>query len=224
MLLVEDNARLSATLVRGFEEQGFAVEVEATGHGALERLSKRGTDALILDLGLPDMDGLDVLVAARNEGLLVPVLILTARDAVDSRVAALDRGADDYLIKPFAFAELVARLRALVRRAAAPRWAPLALGDLRVEVGTPVVYVGSRAVSLSPRAPALRQHVLRRGGDSASRREILAEGVGDDFDPGTNAIEVHIAHLRRKLSGARARIETIRGAGYRLRVAGDDEP
>jgi DNA-binding response OmpR family regulator len=217
VLLVEDNARLRASLVRGMEECGFVVEVEETGQGALERLSKNDSDAVILDLGLPDVDGLDVLVTARERGLLVPVLVLTARDAIESRVTALDRGADDYLVKPFAFEELVARLRALVRRAAAPRWAPLAFGDLRIEANSPVVQVGKRSVALSPREHALLHHLVRRGSDVSSRREIFTEVFGYDFDPGTNVIEVHIAHLRRKLAGARSRIETVRGAGYRLR-------
>ena len=221
VLLVEDNARLRASLVRGMEECGFVVEVEETGHGALQRLSRNDADAVILDLGLPDIDGLDVLVTARERGLLVPVLVLTARDAIESRVIALDRGADDYLVKPFAFEELIARLRALVRRAAAPRWAPLAFGELRIEPNSPLVQIGKRSVALSPREHALLHYLVRRGSDVSSRREIFSEVFGYEFDPGTNVIEVHIAHLRRKLAGARTRIETVRGAGYRLR---DDAP
>jgi DNA-binding response OmpR family regulator len=221
VLLIEDNARLRASLVRGMEECGFVVEVEETGHGALQRLSRNDADAVILDLGLPDIDGLDVLVTARERGLLVPVLVLTARDAIESRVTALDRGADDYLVKPFAFEELIARLRALVRRAAAPRWAPLAFGELRIEPNSPLVQIGKRSVALSPREHALLHYLVRRGSDVSSRREIFSEVFGYEFDPGTNVIEVHIAHLRRKLGGARTRIETVRGAGYRLR---DDAP
>ena len=221
VLLVEDNARLRASLVRGMEECGFVVEVEETGHGALQRLSRNDADAVILDLGLPDIDGLDVLVTARERGLLVPVLVLTARDAIESRVIALDRGADDYLVKPFAFEELIARLRALVRRAAAPRWAPLAFGELRIEPNSPLVQIGKRSVALSPREHALLHYLVRRGSDVSSRREIFSEVFGYEFDPGTNVIEVHIAHLRRKLAGARTRIETVRGVGYRLR---DDAP
>ena len=223
VLLIEDNARLRATLVRGLQESGFDVVVEETGSGALARLSKHDADAVILDLGLPDVDGLDVLVAARERGMRAPVLVLTARDEVESRVLALDRGADDYLIKPFAFEELVARLRALVRRAAAPRWAPLAFADVRMETGTPLALVGARSVALSPREHALLHHLIRRGSDISSRREIFSEVFGYDFDPGTNVIEVHIAHLRSKLAGARCRIETVRGAGYRLRAAADGE-
>jgi len=221
ILLVEDNARLRATLVRGMAECGFVVEVEETGRGALEHLSKRDPDAVILDLGLPDIDGLEVVVAARARGLLAPVLVLTARDAVESRVAALDGGADDYVVKPFAFEELVARLRALVRRAAAPRWTPLAFGDLQIESSGRIVRIGDRRVALSPRERALLHHLLRRGSDISTRRELFSEVFGYDFDPGTNVIEVHVAHLRKKLAGAQCRIETVRGEGYRLRSIED---
>jgi len=223
VLLVEDNARLRDALARGIGESGFTVQSEATGRGALARLRKHEADAVILDLGLPDLDGLDVLAAARAAGVLVPVLVLTARDAVESRVTALDNGADDYLVKPFAIAELLARLRALLRRSSAPRWAALAFGDLRVEPSHPVAFVGSRSVRLSPREHALLRHLLRRGADVATRREILTEVFGYDFDPGTNVIEVHVAHLRQKLIGARTRIETVRSAGYRLQYTVEGE-
>jgi two-component system OmpR family response regulator len=219
ILLVEDNPRLAAPLVRGIEEHGFEVHVVGTGRAAIDRLSKNDCDAVILDLGLPDIDGLEVLKVARETGMQAPVLVLTARDAVHSRVAALDRGADDYLIKPFAFVELVARLRALVRRASAPRWAPLTFGDLRVEIENPIVQVAGRAVSLSPREHALLHHLVRRSPDVVSRRQLLSDVFGYAFDPGTNLVEVHVANLRRKLeqAGARSRIETVRGAGYKLR-------
>jgi DNA-binding response OmpR family regulator len=220
ILLVEDNARLAASLSKGLLESGFTVEVAPTGEAALDRLGRHDADAVILDLGLPDLDGLEVLSRARAAGVVAPVLVLTARDAVESRVDALNRGADDYLVKPFAFEELLARLRALARRAAAPRWAPLAYGDLRID--SEGAFVAGRPVRLSPRERALLQHLLRRGGDVASRTEILAEVFGYDFDPGTNVIEVHVAHLRRKIAGARTRIETVRGTGYRLQLEGED--
>jgi len=221
ILLVEDNARLSSALARGIKESGFEVAVEQTGRGALDQLDKNAADAVILDLGLPDIDGMDVLAQARERGVVAPVLVLTARDAVESRVAALVRGADDYLIKPFAFAELVARLRALVRRASAPRWSPLRFGDLKLEPDRPFVSVGDTTVALSPREHAILHHLMRRGRDISSRREILSEVFGYDFDPGTNVIEVHIAHLRRKLAGGSTCIETVRGAGYLLRVVSE---
>jgi two-component system response regulator TctD len=217
-LLVEDNARLGATLRRGFIEAGITIELVATGREALDRLERNDSDAVILDLGLPDMDGLDVLVAARRCGVVAPILVLTARDAVEARIIALDRGADDYLIKPFVFEELSARLRALLRRAAAPRWAGSRFGDVELERGSFMAKVADKSVLLSPREYALLSLLVRRGGDTCSRREMLLEVFGYDFNPGTNSIEVHIAHLRRKLEGASAEIETVRGIGYRMHI------
>jgi DNA-binding response OmpR family regulator len=218
ILLIEDNVRLTASLVRGFAEREFVIEAVASGRAALEHLTSRDYDAVVLDLGLPDIDGLEVLTTARQQGLLAPVLVLSARDAVEQRVAALDHGADDYMIKPFEFVELVARVRALVRRASAPRWAPLRLGNLRVEADSPCVWIGERSVTLSPREHALLQHLVRHTGQVADRREILSAVFGYEFDPGTNVIDVHVAHLRRKLQGTNVRLETVRGQGYRVRL------
>jgi len=222
ILLVEDNSRLAASLSKGLAEAGFVVDVARTGSAALERLARQDADAVILDLGLPDVDGLDVLTRARADGVVAPVLVLTARDAVQSRVDALDRGADDYLVKPFAFEELLARLRALVRRAAGPRWSPLSYGDLRIDPERQQVLIAGQPVRLSPRERALLHYLLRRGGDVASRTEILGEVFGYDFDPDTNLVEVHVAHLRRKIAGARTKIQTVRGTGYRLGTEDDD--
>ena len=221
IVLIEDHARLRASLGRGLSEAEFEVDSVATGQEALSRLARPDVDAVVLDLGLPDIDGMEVLSRSRAEGLLAPILVLTARDAVESRVEALDRGADDYLVKPFAFAELLARLRALLRRAAAPRWSPLAFGDLAVGADPRMVRAAGRDVALTPREHGLLAFLLRRRGDTASRREILREVFGDDFDPGTNLVEVHVAHLRRKLDGAAVRVETVRGAGYRLTLPED---
>ena len=223
LLLVEDNQRLAASLGRGLKEDGFPVEAVATGCAALERLARRDLDAVILDLGLPDMDGGDVLTAARERGLVVPILVLTARDAVEARVRALEQGADDYLVKPFAYAELLARLRALLRRAAAPRWAPLSAGDLALSPDQPAVTVAGREVALSPREHALLELFLRRRGEPLPRAEILREVFGYAFDPGTNLVDVHVANLRRKLGSAANRIETVRGVGYRLREPGQGQ-
>jgi two-component system OmpR family response regulator len=219
ILLVEDNARLAEPLARGIEEHGFEVYVVHTGRAAIARLSENDCDAVILDLGLPDIDGLELLRTARQTGMQAPVLVLTARDTVHARAAALDRGADDYLIKPFAFIELVARLRALVRRESVPPWAPIVFGDLHLELESPIVHVGERAVALSPREHALLHHLVRCSPGIVSRRRLLADVFEYAFDPGTNLVEVHVANLRRKLeqAGARSRIETVRGAGYTLR-------
>lgn len=215
-LLVEDNAALRDSLVRGFGEWNWTLEAVSTGRAAIARLARRDCDAIILDLGLPDVDGIEVLVAARQSGVTAPVLVLSARDAVEQRVQALDCGADDYLVKPFAFAELLARLRALVRRTAAPQSSPLCFGDVVVDAELPRAQVAGRAVALSPREHALLQYFVRHAGVVAKRREILAAVFGYDFEPGTNVVEVHVAHLRRKLQGANIQLETVRGQGYRL--------
>ena len=224
LLIVEDNARLAASLSRGLSEDGFAVAAVGAGAAALERLERGDVDAVVLDLGLPDLDGLEVLARIRGRGLVVPVLVLTARDAIDERVDALERGADDYLVKPFEYTELLARLRALMRRAAAPRWAPLSAEGLVLQPGDPTITVDGRPVALSPREHALLALLLRRRTEILSRAEILGEVFGYQFDPGTNLVDVHIANLRRKLRGARVRIESVRGVGYRLcgREAADD--
>jgi DNA-binding response OmpR family regulator len=184
---------------------------------------KTDFDALILDLGLPDIDGLEVLTALRGRGWLGPVLVLTARDAVASRVEALDRGADDYLIKPFAYDELVARLRALIRRARGPRWAPLSCADVVLPPDRSRVIVGGRDVSLSPRERALLEALMRRQNEVVEREVILREAFGYEFDPGTNLIDVHLSHLRRKLAGSRVRIHTKRGVGFLLALAESEE-
>jgi len=217
VLLVEDNPQLTATLARGMEEHGFTVEVERSGRGALDRLLNRDCDAVILDLGLPDLDGLDVLAQARAGGVAAPVLVLTARGEVQSRVSALDLGADDYLVKPFEFAELVARVRALLRRSSGPRYARASFGGLRLDPDSRSVHIGGRSIALSPREHALLRHLLRLTGGVASRQDLLANVFDSKFDPGTNVVEVHIANLRRKLAGTAVTIENVRASGYRLR-------
>jgi DNA-binding response OmpR family regulator len=217
ILLVEDNHQLAATLAAGLGEDEFAVTVVATAAEGIERGLRRDHDLMVLDLGLPDRDGLDVLRELRGAHVHLPVLVLTARDAVEARVTALDAGADDYLVKPFAYAELVSRIGALTRRAAGPRWTPST--DLPVTLRDDlVVEAHGKSTSLSPREFALLGCLLRRRNEVVSRAEILREVFGYDFDPGTNVIDVHLTHLRKKLVGFPVAIETVRGAGIRASV------
>jgi len=217
IVLVEDNHQLAGTIRDGLAEDGYTVDVLDTAAKAIARGMRRDLDLMILDLGLPDRDGLDVLKELRGNRINVPVLVLTARDAIDARVAALDSGADDYLVKPFAFAELVARIGALTRRAGGPRWAPS--NDVPLVMRDDLVVESQgKSVSLSPREYALLGTLVRRRGEVVTRAEILREAFGYEFDPGTNVIDVHLTHLRKKLTGFPITIETVRGAGIRLTV------
>jgi DNA-binding response OmpR family regulator len=218
IVLVEDNPQLASSVASGLGEDGYAVDVVDSAAKAIERGLRRDLDLMILDLGLPDRDGTAVLTELRGAHVHVPILVLTARDAIESRVAALEAGADDYLVKPFAFAELVARIAALVRRAGGPRWAPA--NELPIVMRDDlVVEAGGKTAALSPREYALLGTLLRRPGEVVTRAEILREAFGYDFDPGTNVIDVHLTHLRKKLTGFPVVIETVRGAGIRLTVA-----
>nr|HEX4316754.1 response regulator transcription factor [Kofleriaceae bacterium] len=218
IVLVEDSPQLAASIAEGLKDDGYLVDILDTAAKGIARGSRRDFDLMILDLGLPDRDGMDVLRALREARVHVPVLVLTARDAVEARVAALDSGADDYLVKPFAFAELMARIGALTRRAGGPRWVPAS--DLPLVLRDDlVVESGGKSASLSPREYALLNCLVRRRGEVVTRAEILREAFGYDFDPGTNVIDVHLTHLRKKLTGFPVAIETVRGAGIRLMVS-----
>ena len=216
VLVVEDEQRLAASLVKGLSEEGFATEAVGSAADAVARVASGGLRAIVLDLGLPDRDGQDLIVDIRRRSD-VPILVLTARDAIEQRVDALDGGADDYLVKPFAFAELLARLRATLRRIEPLPRRAIRVGDLELVVGEPLVTVGGRALRLSPRERALVDLLVTRLGEVVRRRDILRDAFGYDFDPGTNIVEVHVGHVRRKLAGSRLEIETVRGYGYRAR-------
>lgn len=217
VLLVEDNPDMLVALEQGVREEGIAAVCAVDGARALARASRGDLDLIVLDLGLPDRDGLDVLRELRRAQPNIPVLVLTARDGVASRVEALEIGADDYLIKPFAFAELLARIRALSRRAAGPRWSPRIEGLVELDDKNQVL-LGDRPVALSPRQFALLTYLLRRRGEVVPRGDILREVFGYGHDPGTNTVDVHLAHIRRKLAGSAIIIETVRGAGICVKV------
>jgi len=224
MLLVEDDPKIVAMLARGLSEEGFSVEVASDGRAGLEGLCSDRFEVCVLDLGLPHKDGLEVLSEARAAGYLTPVLVLTARDAVPDRVMGLNGGADDYLTKPFAFAELLARLRALLRRGPEPKRGPLTSLDLSLDPARHRVTRAGESIELSKTQFALLECLLRNKGEVVSRARILDRVFQYGFDPGTNIVDVHVAQLRKKIDRATepSLITTVRGVGYRLRTEADD--
>jgi DNA-binding response OmpR family regulator len=220
ILVVEDEQKVANALREGLEGEQFDVVVERTGEGAFFRVTTETFDLVLLDLGLPGRDGLEILSALRQRRLETPVLILTARDTVQDRVLGLDAGADDYLVKPFAFAELVARIRALARRGRTAEVSKLGLADLALDLMTRKVARGARSVDLTVREFELLEYLLRHSGQVVSR-EALARDVWKETSRSTpldNVIDVHIARLRRKVdteSDAKL-IHTVRGVGFML--------
>ncbi|GAA1061749.1 response regulator transcription factor [Agromyces bracchium] len=222
LLVVEDESRLAEGLKRGLEAEGFAVDVAANGTDGLWLARENRYAAILLDIMLPGLNGYLVCRALRDADDWTPVLMLTAKDGEWDQVEALDTGADDYLTKPFSFAVLVARVRALIRRGAAPRPAVLSAGDLELDPATRAVRRGDTAVELTAREFAVLEFLMRRAGEVVAKREIL-EGVWDfDFDGDPNIVEVYVRHLRNKVDRpfGREGIQTLRGAGYRLAVDG----
>jgi two-component system, OmpR family, copper resistance phosphate regulon response regulator CusR len=221
VLVVEDEQKVANALREGLEGERYDVVVERTGEAAFFRLNTEEFDAILLDLGLPGRDGLQILKAVRERGMKTPVLVLTARDSVQDRVAGLDSGADDYMVKPFAFAELLARVRALVRRGRGAESPRLAAGDLDVDLITRKVTRDARPVELTVREFELLEYLLRHQGQVVSR-ETLARDVWKETARSTpldNVIDVHIARLRRKVDAEYPvkLIHTVRGVGFMLR-------
>jgi two-component system response regulator MprA len=219
ILVVDDDPAVSASLDRALRLEGYTVDTVADGGTALRTLSIAPPDAVVLDLGLPDLDGLEVCRRLRATGDDTPVLILTARDAVDDRVQGLDAGADDYLVKPFALAELLARLRALLRRRAGDEGEVLRFGDLALDLGTREAHRGDRAFALTRIEFDLLELFLRHPRQVLTRDVILDRVWGYSFDSGTNSLAVYVGYLRRKTEagGEPRRLHTVRGVGYVLR-------
>jgi two-component system copper resistance phosphate regulon response regulator CusR len=221
ILVVEDEQKVADALREGLEGEHYDVVVERTGEAAFFRSNTETFDAILLDLGLPGRDGLEILRALRGRGVKTPVLVLTARDSLQDRVSGLDSGADDYLIKPFAFAELVARIRALVRRGRVSETPRLMASDLEMDLITRKVTRGGHAVDLTVREFELLEYLMRLQGQVVSR-EALARDVWKETSrttPLDNVIDVHIARLRRKvdLDQPLKLIHTVRGVGFMLR-------
>ena len=219
ILLLEDDVRLTGLITRGLRRDGHAVDTAGTVEDAQWMAAESVYDVLVLDVMLPDGDGFGLCRELRSAGNWTPVLLLTARDAVDDRVRGLDVGADDYLVKPFAFAELCARLRALARRGSTERPSVLASGDLRLDPATRQVSVGRSSVTLAGREFALLEYFLRHEGEALSRSRIIDEVWDWAFEGTPRIIDVYVRALRARLGrgAGTPRIETIRGVGYALR-------
>jgi len=217
VLVVEDEARLATALQRGLHSEGFAVDIAASGPAGLEAARHGEYDAMILDVMLPGLSGYRVVRALRAEGHWLPVLMLSAKDGEHDQADGLDCGADDYLTKPFSYVVLLARLRALLRRGAAPRPAVLNVGGLSLDPARRRVTLEGADVALTTREYGLLQYLMRRAGDVVSKTELLDHVWDANEETAPNAVEVYVGYLRRKLG--RDRLETVRGVGYRL-VAG----
>jgi two-component system OmpR family response regulator len=218
ILVVEDNSRMSEVLKRGLTEEGYAVDLAASREQAEDLLGQNDYDSLLLDIVLRREDGLDLLKSMRREGRWLPVLVLTARDSVEDRVRGLDSGADDYLVKPFAFPELSARLRALVRRVPAPRPAEIQVGDLCLDPARHEVRRGQTQIHLTAREFSLLEYLMRHPQQVLGRARILEHVWDLAYDRDFNILEVYIGYLREKVDRpfGRRSIVTVRGAGYQL--------
>jgi two-component system OmpR family response regulator len=219
VLVIEDSVKMAGLLKRGLEEEGYAVDVAMTGEEGIWMASERPVDAVVLDVMLPDLDGFEVCGRIRKAGQWAPVLMLTARSALDDRVRGLDAGADDYLTKPFAFAELAARVRALVRRGAVERPTVLSAGDLSLDPATREVRRGEARIELTPKEFALLDFFLRHPDEVLSRMRLIEHVWDWAYEGGSNVVDVYVKYLREKIDRpfGTDSIETIRGVGYRLR-------
>ncbi len=222
VLIVEDDLRMAGLIRRGLVKEGLAADVAGSGEEALVHTGAHAYDAIVLDVMLPGLNGFETCRRLREAGIWSPVLMLTARDSVEDRVAGLDTGADDYLVKPFAFAELLARLRALARRGRSERPNPLEVGDLRLDAATREVWRGNNRLDLTAKEFALLEHFMRRPGVVLSRYDLLENAWDFAYENRSNIVDVFVRRLRAKIDEpfGRRSLETVRGAGYRLRADG----
>ena len=218
ILIVEDETAIVRFLKRGLSAHGHRVLSADNGEDGVRLAVEEPLDLVLLDISLPRLDGHEVLRRIRIRCPSLPVLMLTARDDLQNKVGALDGGADDYLTKPFVFEELLARMRALTRRADQPRSAQIEMDGLRIDLLSRRVWRGEERVELSSREFALLEYFMRHRGQVLSRQQILSAIWEYDFDPGSNVVDVYVRHLRNKIDrpGERSLIETVRGAGYRF--------
>jgi two-component system OmpR family response regulator len=222
VLVVEDDVKMAAAIRRGLRFEGIVVDVAGAGEEAIRLVGATDYDAVLLDVMLPDVDGFETCRRLRSQGAWVPILMLTARDAVEDRVRGLDTGADDYLTKPFSLAELLARLRALARRGPVERPAVLEVGDLRLDPATHEVWRGEHRIDLSAREFALLETFMRRPGRVLTQLQLLEAAWDLGYEQRSNVVEVYVRYLREKIDrpfGLES-LETVRGVGYRLRKDG----
>jgi two-component system, OmpR family, response regulator len=219
VLIVEDEVKMASLIRRGVREEGLAADVAIKGEDALWMAGSTDYDAIVLDVMLPGIDGFETCRRLRADGVWTPVLMLTARDGVEDRVAGLDGGADDYLAKPFSFAELLARLRALARRGAVERPSQLTVGDLRLDPATRQGWRANTEIFLSAKEFAILETFMRRPGDVLSRYQLLEHAWDYEYENRSNVVDVYVRYLREKVDRPfhKQSIETVRGAGYRLR-------
>jgi DNA-binding response OmpR family regulator len=215
VLIVEDEPRLVSFLEKGLRGNGFTTSIARKGAAALAIATDEDFDLMILDLGLPDIDGLEVLRTLRGRGDRLPVVILTARDEVNDKVDGFDLGADDYVTKPFRFEELLARVRARLRQGGTPEVTVLEAAGLELDLRTRHARVQGGTVELTAREFALLETLMRHSGQVLTREQLLSHVWGYDYDPGSNVVDVYVGYLRRKLG--EGTVETVRGMGYRLK-------
>jgi two-component system OmpR family response regulator len=220
VLIVEDELKMASLIRRGLQEEGLAADVAGNGEDALWMAGSTDYDAIVLDVMLPGIDGFETCRRLRSDGVWSPVLMLTARDATEDRVAGLDGGADDYLSKPFSFAELLARLRALARRGSVERPSVLAVGDLRLDPATHQVWRGETEIYLSTKEFAMLETFMRRPDEVLSRYQLLEHAWDYEYENRSNVVDVYVRYLREKVDRPFdvESIETVRGTGYRMRA------